>query len=220
MAPAIACKTTNRKTGPVNVTHASQASCPKDCPFYGQGCYAEEGVQAFVTRRLNRAPERRAERIARREARAIGALKDPTKPLRLHIVGDARTDRAARILATAARQYSGPVWSYTHAWRRVARSSWGSVSVLASCETVSDVLEARTRGYAAALVVDRMPERTEALGSELAGIPCPAQTRDLQCIDCRLCFRDQALLAGGRVILFEAHGSGARKVRAALKGAA
>jgi hypothetical protein len=82
----------------------------------------------------------------------------PGRPLRLHTVGDCRTDEAARIVAAAAERYmdagGGPVWTYTHAWRLVDRASWGRVSVLASCETPEQVELARARGYATAIVVD------------------------------------------------------------------
>jgi hypothetical protein len=84
--------------------------------------------------------------------------------MRLHTVGDCRTDEAAKIVAAAAERYmdagGGPVWTYTHAWRLVDRASWGRVSVLASCETPEQVELARARGYATAIVVDEFDDRT------------------------------------------------------------
>src|SRR5215510_10150128 len=161
--PATAVETTdNAKLGPISATYASQASCPRSCPWYGNGCYAERGMVAWQTRRLNRSAVRGAMRIAQAEARAIDVLTGD-RLLRLHVVGDARTDAAARELGAAAERYSRrgnaprrgrKVWTYTHAWRTVARQSWGeAVSVLASVETVREAREAMAKGYAAAVVV-------------------------------------------------------------------
>lgn len=36
-------KSANRKTGPIPVSTTSEDTCPRSCPFYGQGCYANQG---------------------------------------------------------------------------------------------------------------------------------------------------------------------------------
>ena len=64
----------NRKLGAVSATYASQSSCPRSCPWFGKGCYAEHGPVGFTTRRLNRSTARSAVRIAEAEARAIDGL--------------------------------------------------------------------------------------------------------------------------------------------------
>jgi hypothetical protein len=93
------------------------------------------------------------------------------------------------------------------------------VSVLASCETADDVRLARARGYAAALVV---PAFEDAAAFPLAGldgakvVPCPQQTRDRSCTDCRLCFADARLRDRNLVIGFALHGWGINKARRAL----
>ena len=207
--------TENAKLGACSCTYVSQESCPADCPFMGAGCYAELGHTGIVTRRLNDTPERRADRLAAEEGRAIDTLTGDS-PLRLHVVGDCRTERAARSVAAAARRFlrrgGQPVWTYTHSWRRVPRAAWGDVSVLASCESVEHVAEARALGYAAALVV---AEFEQAAAYEHHGervIPCPHQTRGVQCVDCRLCFDDGRLLNARLTIAFEAHGASRRRV--------
>lgn len=211
----------NRKIGDAAATYAAQVSCPEECPFYnGGGCYAESGALGnFVTAPLNRAAQVTGASlvdVAKAEAKAIDGLSIPSgpvgRPLRLHGVGDCKTDEAARIVSAAAERYmergGGPVWTYTHAWRTVARASWGGVSVLASCETPLDVELARARGYAPSIVVGSFPTtklyRIEesapdpecvqqaslvrgANGLASAGneaglgadvLPCPAQTHD------------------------------------------
>lgn len=97
----------------------------------------------------------------------------------------------------------------------------GGVAVLASCETVADVREAWGRGYAAAVVVPEFAGKTAyQLGDgpdAVTVLPCPAQTSERTCTDCRLCFDDRRLLARRLAIGFEVHGGGANKAKAALK---
>jgi hypothetical protein len=223
---AIAVETsTNSKLGAVSATYTSQASCPKSCPWYRNGCYAERGLVGWQTRKLNRSAVRGALRIAQAEARAIDRLTGD-RLLRLHVVGDARTDAAAGELGAAARRYAArgmlprrgrKVWTYSHSWRTVSRDSWGdAVSVLASVETVRDAREAMAKGYAAAVVVSAF-ERSSAYPIDgTTVLPCPHQTRGVSCRDCGLCRDDERLRSAGLVIAFQAHSTGAPAVRKTL----
>jgi hypothetical protein len=205
-------KSGNRKTGPIAVTHAAQQSCPASCPFLNSGCYAENGPQGIHTRRLNEAAaDATPIDVALAEAAAINELS-AAPALRLHVVGDCASDEAAVIVSDAAARFQerggGPTWTYTHAWADVDRKSWGTVSVLASCETPEQVAEAHERGYAACIVTEKhdSTRRYELDGIEV--IPCPQQTReDLTCADCLLCTRDDYLRSSKRVIAFAAHGA-------------
>lgn len=213
----------NEKLGACATTHAAQQSCPSDCVFKdGGGCYAENGRMAMgVTNPLNRAAaqtEASALDVAQAEADAIDAMQVlPGRPMRLHTVGDCATDEAARIVSAAAARYvargGGPVWTYTHGWRTVRRESWGTVSVLASCETPADCLLAASRGYAPSIVVEEFEGRRLRDGV----LPCPAQTTaGVKCSSCRLCMDDQALLERGYAIGFAVHGT-MSSVKAAVK---
>lgn len=216
----------NKKLGPISATYVSQASCPNDCPWYGAGCYAESGVMGYTTQRLNRSTERDAVAIARAEADAIDGLSGE-RLLRLHVVGDTRTNRGAERIGSAAKRYAQrgmkpvkgkKVFGYSHAWKRVKRESWGEwVSMLASCETVADAKRAMTEGYAAALVVAEF-ERDSAYEMEgVTVLPCPAQTRDgVTCATCGLCRDDDRLREAGLVIAFAAHGAAKGKVKRKL----
>jgi hypothetical protein len=215
----------NSKIGDAATTYAAQTSCPTSCPFFaGGGCYAESGtIGKFVTAPLNRAAEavpHTAVDVARAEANAIDGLEVvPGRALRLHTVGDCASDEAASIVSAAAARYrsrgGGPVWTYTHAWRDVARESWGDVSVLASCETNEDERLAKARGYATSVVVEKFSDDgrhiIEPAESEAAAgvdvLPCPQQTRHVTCTDCRLCFDDGKLRERGYAIGFELHGT-------------
>lgn len=239
----------NSKLGDAATTYAAQTSCPPDCVFFdGGGCYAETGrIGKFVTAPLNAAAaehEHDALDVALAEAATIDELEVvPGRPLRLHTVGDCASNLAALVVAGAAKRYvdagGGPVWTYTHAWRSVDRAAWGTVSVLASCESAADVELARSRGYATALVVeafesDRLHAYSHAgtaakplsstdadayLHAESMLLPCPSQTRDVHCSDCRLCFDDAGIRERGYSIGFELHGVplALRQARRALR---
>jgi hypothetical protein len=222
--------TTDPRARPVASTMASFHSCPPECALR-DACYGATGPTGIHANRLTRSEERRPERIAAAEARAIldRAPRDG-RPLRLHVVGDARTAAAARTLSRAVGAWQdhggGAAWTYTHAWRKVPRAAWGRVSVLASCETGPQVARAHARGYAAALVVDsgsvdveaafRARQPVDLVGAPgVRGLPCPQQSGAApDCASCGLCFRDGSL-RGRLAILFRSHGP-VRKVRAAL----
>lgn len=219
--------TDNRKTGRVNVTYVSQGSCPVTCPYLGCGCYAEGGPVGRVTTRLNsHGAGLTPVEYARAEADAIDGLR-ADHDLRPHIVGDSRTPAAARVLGEAIDRYversalllvdPAQAWLYTHAWRLVPREAWGShASVLASCETPADVDAAHARGYAACMTVTRFDSQRLHQKDGLTLLPCPYQTRGVQCVDCRLCMDDRRLYGDRIVIAFEAHGARAGTVRKSL----
>lgn len=217
-------RTSNRKLStcpkhrPVSVTRAAQVSCPTGCALQGAGCYAEVSFSGIHTAKVNAAAVKMKATpidVARVEAKAIlASWPRDGRPVRLHEVGDCSTPAAARVVSDAVgraqREGAGDAWTYTHAWRDVPRNAWGPVSVLASCETAEDVTAASARGYATARVVGEF----EASRSDSRGIPCPAQTGAApDCASCRLCMRADSL---ARPILFEAHGSGAGRVREAV----
>lgn len=205
-------QTGNAKLGDVSATMIPQQSCPKDCVFLHSGCYAEYARTRFTTDRINKAAARRKLAtgklrlvLARQEAAAVRALSG-RRQLRGHVVGDCSTAKTAGIVGRAyvahTRKHGQPHWTYTHAWRTVARAAWKGATVLASCDKVSDIAEARARGYAAALVLPTAHSSHRAY--QLAGetiIPCPAQfhrpdgRRAVTCEDCTLCKRPDFLLA-------------------------
>ena len=203
------------KSLPCAATYVSQTSCGP-CPFKGgKGCYAESGHTGRTTRRLNAAAElasASATDCAVAEARAIAELPTDGRPLRLRVVGDSRTTTDAIITAAAVSEWQssggGPAWTYTHSWRRIPRTAWGTIGILASCETEGDVARAQSRGYAPARVVDVFEGNRDS-----RGIPCPQQTgQSASCAACRLCWTPDRLR---RPILFAAHGATTR-VQAAL----
>jgi hypothetical protein len=99
----------------------------------------------------------------------------------------------------------------------VLRASWGKVSVLASCETATDVIDAKSKGYATAVVVDKFASDKAYHVDGIKVIPCPEATgKAANCSECRLCWNDSRLQVMNATIAFEAHGNGANKVKNAL----
>lgn len=197
-------KSKNAKTGEVSATYASQSSCPRSCPLMGAGCYAESGPCNMTTQRLNRSPVQSPIEVALEEAAAIRTLSGK-RPLRVHVVGDCRTNEAAIHVSRAMADYPNASWTYTHAWRDVDVESWNGQHVTASCETFEAVEEAYAKGYKSTAIVLAEPDSR--------AIMCPQQTKGVQCVDCKLCWTEHAK----RPIGFIVHGAGAKKAREAIK---
>jgi len=208
----------NEKTGNVSVTYASiDGSCPTDCAHRNAGCYAQMGMVGIHTVRLDAFskanPRHDAREVARDEAREIrAAIKngENKRPMRLHVAGDARTNSAARTLRDACENWGQSIWTYTHAWKKVSRDSWGpKISVLASVDRPEDISLAFERGYAPAIVVKKH-EGAKAYHDANLGIkviPCPAQTKEnITCDKCKLCWNDTFLRETRAAIAFEGHG--------------
>jgi len=221
----------NSKVGKVATTQVSQYTCDllgTPCPFRHAGCYGESGLVAMTSRTLELASKSLGESvslldIAHAEADGIDTLKG-NRPLRLHVVGDSPTDSSATIVSLAADRYTArggqAVWTYTHGWREVARTSWGGVSVLASCESIKDLDAAYAKGYALSMVVEVHGDKVKPyrLDNGMLGIPCREQVGAAEdCTKCRLCFDGDKLRRSNAVILFAVHGQQSRKAKAAIE---
>jgi hypothetical protein len=195
----------------------------------------ESGFTRIALRQLDRAAAGlRPEDVIAAEVRALddafdgGRIPDDgnggARDLRLHVGGDVGSTEGAKMLARAARRWrargGGSVWTYTHFWREVPRSAWGdAITVLASVEKPKEIELARKRGYASVIVVEGFPSGSKAFsipGTGARVIPCPAETGDAVCADCRLCL-DRDLLAMNAAVAFKVHGHGAAEAAQALR---
>lgn len=218
------------KTGPFVATTntAIAVTCSSACPLKGAGCYVQEGLTQWrATARDRAAAGHEPEDVIAEEVRLIDAAfrsgpipQDGARggrDLRLHEGGDVGSLAGALMLATSAQRWrdrgGGGVWTYTHLWRDIPRTAWGSISVLASVETAQDIELAHAAGYPAAIVVETFPSDIafSLPGSSARIIPCPAETRGVTCATCRLCI-ERDLLGMNAAIAFEAHGGGRKKV--------
>lgn len=203
----------NAKTGPVSATYAAQTTCPVSCPLLGHGCYTEKGKMRIHTTRLNRT-RRTSQSIAQMESRAIDGLTGKFD-LRVHVVGDCPDSASASLISGAMVRFEArsgrQAWTYTHAWRKVARKAWGTARVMASCDRPEDIPQAHKRGYATALVARKgstLFDRLKRTGKRLGNlVPCPNQTHTSKptCVDCRLCMRTDWLLKTRTTIAFLEH---------------
>ena len=210
------------------------ATCSSACPFKDAGCYVQTGFTKFPAKRRDLAASgHTAEEVIAEEVclldrafRGGGIPQDGKRggrDLRLHVAGDVGSSVGARVLGGAALRWrergGGSVWTFTHQWREIDRTAWGSaIAVLASVESPEAIEDARQAGYAAAIVVEKFPSNKAFTlpGSSARIIPCPAEvTKKTTCVECRLCL-DRDLLAMNAAIAFEAHGPGKKKVEQAL----
>lgn len=195
-----------------------KGSCPNSCALKAEGCYAQLGHTGIQVHRLdNQADGMSALDLARAEAKAIdnsykGGPVPAGRDMRLHVSGESRTVTGSRIINKAIGRWKqrggGDCWSYTHAWKNVSREEWSNVSMLASIDSIAEVKAARKQGYAPAMVVADFdsPKAFKVKGCDTKWIPCPAQTKEVGCTDCRLCFDADRLHDGNFGIAFAAHG--------------
>jgi hypothetical protein len=218
----------NDKVGKVDQTYASIESTCRDCRLKDSGCYAQTSFTGFTVRRLDaQACGMDATQVAEAEACAIDASYGggpvPGTALRLHVSGDCSSPEGARALAGAVSRWRNrggtDAWTYTHSWRRMKREDWGPISVLASLDDSRDAHAAMKRGYAPARVVDRFPNGDKAWFEHgIRWVPCPEQTRGVQCVDCKLCHRANALRDANTGIAFAAHGARRKRALQVLGG--
>ncbi len=200
------------------------ATCPDTCRFKDAGCYVQTGQAANTMRRMDEAA-RAVSTLHPNvlEAKLIDAQwSKPSKmpyvpqdgpggkgrPLRLHVGGDVRDEEGAVALAHACDNYrrrrGGKVWTYTHRWREVPVTAWGSaISALASVETVAEAEEAVDLGYMPSFTMASFEQQRAYKMGSVKVVPCPAQTRNVKCVDCKLCFQK---LPKGTAIGFAWHG--------------
>jgi hypothetical protein len=211
------------------------STCPTSCVFKDNGCYVTSGFTASMSKKLDaEAADLDADEVIQNECATIdSAFPGLTLPrsgripqdgarggrdLRLHVGGDVGTQAGVKTLASAAHRWlargGGTVWTYTHRWRKIPRSAWGEISVLASVEKPHEMREALARGYAPAITLREFPSDKAFELEMVKVIPCPAETFGTTCVECRLCL-DRDLVRMKAAIGFAVHGFG--KDRAARR---
>ena len=209
----------NYKLGNADTTYmpVSKTLC-RECPFLEAGCYANLGYMRKHNQTLGN--DFTAKSAALAEANAIRSSYNggevPNRFLRLHTSGDIPTNEGAKIVAKAVSEWQVrgglQAWTYTHQWKKVHRSSWGVVSVLASVEKKSDYQSALEKGYGLARVVEKHVSPKAKLEDGIRWIPCPQQTLNITCDKCKLCFDTDKLNASKSGVEFEAHGVQRKKM--------
>lgn len=219
-------KSQNSKTGECDATYiATSKSCPSTCLLKDNGCYAKLSYVGIINSKLNnQSLNLDSTKLAINEAKVInrsygGGIVPPTK-LRLHVSGDCRTEKAADIVSNAAMNWLSRggknVWSYTHSWKVIPRSTWKDVSILASVDDPNDLPLAREMGYAPSVIVPCHEKRQSKNGIRL--LPCRAQVESITCQECMLCFKSKDLYNNKLGIAFAAHGIQSKRILTVLKG--
>jgi hypothetical protein len=209
----------NAKLGKISATMASQVTCPKSCPLYNNGCYAQSGRANLTTSRLNQSEIKSPLAVIKIHAEQIRKLSG-RRMLRLNVVGDCDFEEGAKILAQAAKEHTEkcgmPVFTYTHG-HETKRESWGDISVLRSCETISQVEKAHADGFASAMVVEKHESAKAVKHGDFTLIPCPQQVGTKNnCADCKLCSKDRLLHKQKMVITFAIHGAREKRAKEIL----
>ncbi len=169
-------------------TYASiSSSCPDECKLRDNGCYAQQGKTSLTIIRLDEeAKEFGMNSLATAASEAYSIYTSHGKGkssgggtvmatraknrgyLRVHVGGDSQTIPGTQLIANAVhdwmRRGGEKAWSYTHAWRKVPRSAWGPVSVLASLDDPNtETMPARAQGYVPAVVVNSFGPMTSVV---------------------------------------------------------
>jgi hypothetical protein len=214
----------------VSATYVSpKATCPRSCVYYDAGCYAQEGKTRKAGQRLDAAAgSLNVVEVAEEEAKWVtdfiaengGRVPDDglgrPRALRLHVLGDAGSEDAARVLARTATAWQlhggGACWTYTHRYTEFPRTIWGSISVLASVETNEQEDVAVKHGYVPARTCEAFPDGGNLFrfrGSSIVYVPCPHEVAGQfgrTCVECRLCWDDENLRSKNYGIAFAIHG--------------
>ena len=211
---------TNRKLGKGvwATTLPIKATCPTTCfhhPSNAGTCYAWQGHMRFTQDRWER--EGKGTDPTTQEPALIDQVP-PGAMLRLHVAGDFVGQRHLSACVKRIKLKALQAWAYTHNWRKLRPLK--GLSLLASCETHAEMVQAHKKGYPIARVVSHhRTDKAHTLHSpdgketDFIGIPCPAETKGVTCETCKLCLRGEWLHESKRVILFTPHGSRRAKLK-------
>ena len=175
---------------PVGVT------CPSDCKFLNNGCYA----QKYHTRIVSSTVNTDAEYFDAIMTQKTLGLKKMPSILRFHTSGDILHNDVvdAEYVAILNKWHSiyqdmkVTVINYTHAWKRAGAEIIKHFT-RASVHTVADAIEAYNQGWYVALAVDDTADavaqaRAELKAAGLYGTECPnAIDKRIKCAKCKIC---------------------------------
>lgn len=225
----------NAKTGDIIQSYSSRNTCPNRCPFKGNGCYADNFHVSMAWDRAENPLDNRyvgSKRelyLALLSATADHARKGLSTVLFRHnMAGDIAHDDSNMInrevletLTDACNDVSETIgvnlkgYTYTHCSinlqnaKAVREATSKGFTVNFSCETVKEVIEAKTLDCDAVITSVNPEETVKTLKQNgFNSLQCLSQTKGISCKDCGLCARHRDL-----VIVFAVHGSNAKKAR-------
>jgi hypothetical protein len=206
-------KSTNAKTGPIPVSTTSSGSCPPDCAFKGNGCYAEHGPLLMHWQAVDR-----GERGGSLEEFCEQVAALPLNTLwRYAQAGDLPSDNgqvdvpALRQIVKANTGKRG--FGYTHYWGEhtyaaVREANEAGFTINLSANNLTEVDQLASTGLPVVVVLpqDGVDCKTEH-GHKVK--VCPAQRSEgMTCHACRWCAKSDR----GFVVGFLAHGTRKKNV--------
>lgn len=204
----------NPKTGNISQTYSSPDTCPKSCPFKGNGCYASYGKCKIHW-------------DSKKDFIPIEKLKEKVQELSTYIIrhnvaGDIakkNTDRIDKeLLSALVEAYEGKkAYTYTHCKVspynfRIAKEAIEKGFVINfSCETIEQVKKVLKANLPAVMAVSSM-EKDIVKKDNILFRKCPADGLNITCRDCKICTKANRK----EVIVFEAHGNGRKRASSFL----
>lgn len=214
-------KSSNAKTGPIPVSTTERSSCPTDCAFRKNGCYADAGPLALHWNAVSAG----ARGTGWNEfCDAIANLPEG-QVWRHNQAGDLPSDGAkidvdAMALLVEANQ-GRRGFTYTHHSMDVADNAYAvamanalgftvnlSANSVSECDALADL---GIGPVVTVLPIDQTTNTTTPAGRRV--VVCPAAIReDVSCATCQLCSRQRDTIVG-----FPAHGSSAKRADAVAR---
>ncbi len=196
----------DKKTGKVIASYSTKESCPDSCSLKTGGCYAWGlyylGVLSSKidkgTIKIRSLTDALSERLA--SARIV----------RHRVAGDIVGDVKETLMECRVVEGEGLInIGYTHHWRaEEAQPLKGYFR--ASCANLEEVMEARSNGWSATLIVPKGTAKSISLPNGERAFMCPARhgvegKKDITCNDCTLCRVDGK--TSDKTVMFEVHGN-------------
>jgi hypothetical protein len=193
----------DKKIGPVVASYSPKDTCPDTCTLKEGGCYA------WGLFYLNVLGKKIAD--GRINIQSLSdALKGRTAAARIvrhRVAGDVVGDVPGTIEECKEVDSAGLInIGYTHTWREQPSQSLRQY-FRASCQSVEEVMEARSAGWATTLIVEDESKVPSILPNGERAYLCPAQRSPdkVNCNSCTLCRVSPQ--TAGKTVVFTAHGS-------------
>ncbi len=214
----------NAKLGMGIAAHmSSKTTCPSSCPLKDKECYARFSYTGLHWERLSSGKGMTWDQFVDK----VECL--PKKwSLRLNVAGDLVPtkengeiidQKALKKLMVVAKARSLNCFGYTHKKltpgnvKILKEAAKNNVVINASCDSLKEVDEARSKGLPAVVTVPRDFKSGTLTPAGNKVIVCPQQTHGKTCAECMLCAKTRSVTIG-----FLSHGTSAKSLDKRLKG--
>ncbi len=194
------------KTGMIPASYSPKDTCPDSCSLKQGGCYA---WGLFYLNILGGKIKNGTIQI-RSLKDALKGRRVDAKVVRHRIAGDVVGDVDQTVQECLEVEQAGLTnIGYTHHWEAEEAQplkKW----FRASCQSLEELIKARSMGWSVALMVGEDTPRTLVLENGEKAFVCPARhgiagKRDITCNTCTLCKVD--LRTNDKTVMFKVHGS-------------